>query len=325
MIMRNIQIGMLIALVVVGSTGSDARCQGDEKRTLKHGERERTYILRLPKELPKDKPVPLVIYFHGGSEKREYPTRSGKFGELADRERFIFVMPHAVGGHWNDGRETDFESFHEKVDDAGFVAAMIAQIEKQYRIDPKRIFAVGISNGGVCSHYIAAQMAEKIAAIAPVSGGMPDPFHQRFKPKEPVSVLIIQGTKDPGASYKGGKVPDAKGLNRGRMLGADDTVRMWVDHNGCRKEPATEQLPDTDPKDGCTVTRFTWPKGRNGTEVVLYKIDGGGHRWPGKDPPVVLSASQAQPEVLTARLGARCLDFDANEVIWEFFKRHPKP
>src|SRR5262245_58276448 len=150
--MRNVQFGMFIALVVVGSAASDARGQADEKRTLKQGERERTYILRLPQELPKDKPVPLVIYFHGGTQSREYPSQSGKFGELADREPFIFVMPHAVGGHWNDGRETDFESFHEKVDDAGFVGAMIAQIEKQYRIDPKRIFAFGLSNGGACSH-----------------------------------------------------------------------------------------------------------------------------------------------------------------------------
>src|SRR5262245_51917490 len=158
--MRNIQIGMLIALVVVAYAASDARGQVDEKRTLKHGERERTYILHVPQELPKDKPVPLVIYFHGGTEQRQYPTQSGKFGELAEREQFIFAMPHAVGGHWNDGRETDFESFHEKVDDTGFVAAMIGQIEKLYRIDPKRIFAFGISNGGACSHYIAAQMSE---------------------------------------------------------------------------------------------------------------------------------------------------------------------
>lgn len=136
-------------------------------------------------------------------------------------------------------------------------------------------------------------------------------------------MLIIQGTKDPGIPYEGRKVPDPK-LNRGRVLGADDTVQMWVEHNGCRKEPATEHLPDTDPKDGCTVTRFTWSKGRNGTEVVLYKIDGGGHRWPGKDRPVVPTASQTQPEYYT-KLGAQCLDFDANEVIWEFFKRHPKP
>lgn len=323
--MRNIQFGMLLALAAVGATASEARCQADEKRTLKHGEHERTYTLRLPKELPKDKPVPLVIFFHGGSEKREHPTQSGKFGELADREQFIFVMPHAVGGHWNDGRETDFESFKKKVDDAGFVAALIAQIEKQYRIDPKRIFAFGFSNGGVCSHYIAARMSEKIAAIAPVAGGMPDPFHKRFKPKAPVSVLIIHGTKDPAGPYEGGKVPDTKGLNRGRRLGADETLQMWVNHNGCRKEPATEKLPDTNPKDGCTVTRSTWPKGRNGTEVVLYKINGGGHRWPGKDTPVVFPESRAKPEDLTARLGARCFDFEANEVIWEFFKSHPKP
>jgi polyhydroxybutyrate depolymerase len=323
--MRHVRFERLLALVVVGFAASDARCQTDEKCTLKHGEHERTYILRLPKELPDDKPVPLVIYFHGGSEKKVYPTQSGKFGELADRERFVFAMPHAVGGHWNDGRETDFESFKENVDDAGFVAAMIAEIETKHRIDPKRIYAFGISNGGVCSHYIAARMSEKIAAIAPVCGGMPDPFHLRFKPKEPVSVLIIQGTKDPGASYEGGQVPDSKGLNRGRMLGADDTVQMWVEQNECRTEPATEQLPDTDPTDGCMVTRFTWPKGRNGTEVVLYKIEGGGHRWPGKHTPVVLPESRAKPEDLTARLGARCFDFDGNETIWEFFKQHPKP
>jgi polyhydroxybutyrate depolymerase len=315
---------MLTALIVLGFTASDARCQADEKHTLKHGEHERTYILRLPKELPKDKPVPLVIWFHGGTEKREYPIQSGRFGELADRERFIFVMPHAVGGHWNDGRETDFESFKEKVDDAGFVAAMIAEIEKKRRIDPKRIFAFGMSNGAMCSHYIAARMSEKIAAIAPVVGGMPDPFHKSFKPKEPLSVLIINGTKDPTVPSEGRKVPDPK-LNRGRVLNVDDTVQMWVEHNGCQKDPAKEELPDKDPKDGCTVTRFTWPKGRNGTEVVLYKIEGGGHRWPGKDIPVIMRESRAKPEDLTARLGARCFDFEANETIWEFFKRHPKP
>jgi polyhydroxybutyrate depolymerase len=316
---------MLVAIALVGAAASDARSQTDEKRTLKQGECERTYILHVPKELPKDKAVPLVIWFHGGTEAREYPTQSGKFGELADRDGFIFVMPHAVGGHWNDGRETDFQSFKQKVDDAGFVAAMIAEIEKKHRIEPKRIHAFGISNGAMCSHYIAAVLSEKIAAIAPVVGGMPDPFHKRFKPTQPVSVLIIQGTKDPTLPYEGGKVPDQK-LNRGRVLGADNTAKMWVEHNGCRKEPAKEELPDKDPKDGCMVTRFTWSKGRNGTEVVLYKIDGGGHRWPGGNYPQVPTASQAKKaKDLTARLGARCDDFDASEVIWEFFKNHPKP
>jgi polyhydroxybutyrate depolymerase len=308
----------------VGFTGSVARGQADEERTLNHGGRERTYVVHVPRERPEDAPVPLVIWFHGGTEAREYPTHSGKFGELADRERFLFVMPHAVGGHWSDGRETDFESFKEKVDDAGFVAAMIADIEQQHRIDPRRIFAFGISNGAMCSHYIAAELSEKIAAIAPVAGGMPDPFHQRFKPKVPVSVLIIQGTKDPLLAYEGGHAGDPRKLNRGRVLGADETVQMWVEHNRCGTEPANEDLPDRDPNDGCTVTRFTWSQGRNGTEVVLYKIKGGGHRWPGIHPPVVPAASQAQPEFL-ARLGAQCDDFDANEVIWEFFRRHPKP
>jgi polyhydroxybutyrate depolymerase len=322
--MTNVRSGMLIALVVVGAAGSAARGQVDEKRTLKQDERERTYILRVPKELPKDKAVPLVVWFHGGTEAREYPTQSAKFGELADRERFIFAMPHAVGGHWNDGRETDFESFKEKVDDAGFVTAMIAEIEKQHRIDPKRIFAFGISNGAMCSHYIAALMSEKFAAIAPVCGGMPDPFHKRFKPKEPVSVLVIRGTKDPSLPYEGGQPGDPKKLNRGRVLGADKTVQMCVEHNGCGKDPAKEELQDKDPKDGCTVTRFTWSKGRNGTEVVLYKIDGGGHRWPGGNYPQVPPASLTQPAAL-AKLGAQCNDFDASELIWEFFKRHPKP
>ncbi len=138
--------GMLITLVVVGAAGRDACCQADEKRTLKHGKHERTYILHVPKDLPKDKPVPLVIWFHGGTEAKEYPTQSGKFGEFADRDGFIFVMPHAVGGHWNDGRETDFESFKEKVDDAGFVAAMIAEIEKR----PGALPACSQSHVGVC-------------------------------------------------------------------------------------------------------------------------------------------------------------------------------
>jgi polyhydroxybutyrate depolymerase len=86
-----------------------------------------------------------------------------------------------------------------------------------------------------------------------------------------------------------------------------------VQRDGCRTQPVEEALPDTDPKDGCTIKRFTYGHGQGGTEVVLYRIEGGGHTWPG--------GPQYFPQFL---LGRVCRDIDATQVIWDFFKAHPK-
>lgn len=283
-----------------------------QEKTITAGGRVRTYRLYAPRSLPKDRPSSLVLVFHGGEGNGAGVERLTGFDAVADQEGFLVAYPDGVGKHWNDGRENrDFESFREGLDDVAFVAALIDAISRDHPIDPKRIFATGMSNGGIFSHYLAARLASRIAAIAPVAGGIAELFRPNFKPAKPVSVLIIHGTDDPLVPYHGGDV--ARGTH-GRVIDTDETVRLWTAADGCSARSSKDQLPDADPGDGCRVDRTRWTGGRNGTEVMLYTIQGGGHTWPG-------SSQYAS----RAAIGRVCRDFDATQTIWEFFQKHPRP
>jgi polyhydroxybutyrate depolymerase len=161
------------------------------------------------------------------------------------------------------------------------------------------------------SHYLAAKLSDRIAAIAPVVGGMADPFYREFRPEKPVSVFIIQGMSDPLVPYMGGAV--ARGT-RGRIIPTERAAALWVEKDGCDHKPSVGELPKTDPTGGFQVKWSRWSGGRDNTEVLLYAIEGGGHTWPG--------GSQFLPVFFVGRV---CQDFDATEAIWEFFKSHPRP
>ena len=283
----------------------------DEMRTLDHDGRERTYLLHVPDGLHENEPVPLVFAFHGGGGNGSGMNSLTKFDKLANREGFIAVFPDGVGNSWNDGRQNlASEAYLLNVDDVGFVDAMIETISLEFPVDRKRIYATGISNGAIFSHFLAAQRASTFAAIAPVVGGLAIPFNEHFNPDDTVSVLIIQGTADPLVPYDGGQIA---GGNRGAIISTDDTVELWVQNDGCKSTPREEELPNSDLNDGCLVAQYTWSNGHADSAVVLLKIEGGGHTWPG--------GVQYLPESVIGRV---CKDFEATEVIWRFFKDHPK-
>jgi len=148
-----------------------------------------------------------------------------------------------------------------------------------------------------------------------VIGGMAPAVADAFHPAEPVSVMIIQGTDDPLIAFEGGyvKVFGFAG-NRGKNIDTREMVLKWVEHNGCNPTPATTELPDRDPDDETSVVKSVYGQGRNGTEVIFYTIQGGGHTWPG--------GSQYLPERLIGKVSN---ELDATSTIWEFFKAHPKP
>ncbi len=282
------------------------------RNTLDMGGRTRSYLLHVPANPPTTKRMALVLAFHGGGDSAAGMEKLTKFDALADRERFLVAYPEAVGHHWNDGRGVDgFKSQLQDVDDVAFVESVLREVADHYPIDPARVYATGFSNGAIFCHYLAAHSADKIVAIAPVSGGIAEPVAQEgFNPARSVSVFMIHGTQDPLVPFGGGGVDHGAG---GRVVSTSDAVRLWTTRDACNPTPSTDTLPGMEPADKCTVQWSRWGEGRRGTEVVLYRIEGGGHTWPG--------GRQYLPIFMIGRV---CLDFDATEAIWEFFKKHPR-
>jgi len=268
----------------------------------------RSYHLHVPSAVGPT-PAPLVLVFHGGGGTGPGTERLTRFTALADREGFLVAFPEGVEKNWNDGREfTSSRAHRDHVDDVAFVAVLIDAIGRAHAVDPRRVYATGISNGGIFSHYLAAHLSARIAAIAPVVGGIADPPDAWLRPEQPVSVLMLQGTRDPLVPYHGGAVA----FGRGKIIDTEEAARRWAALNGGR-EPVREPLP-ADGKDRCGGLRTIYPGGRDGSEVTLVRLDGGGHTWPG--------GAQYLPELLIGRV---CRDFDATVLIWDFFKTHPKP
>jgi polyhydroxybutyrate depolymerase len=303
---------LCLVLMTAAAAPADPARSGDAVRhTLELGLVKRTYRLYVPSALP-SAPVPLLLAFHGGGGNGRSMERLTRFNALAQREGFIVVYPDGVGGNWNDGREAHVSRAHrDQVDDVGFVVALVQALASQYPVDPKRIYATGLSNGAIFSHFLAANRPALVAAIAPVVGGVAERFRDRFAPAEPVSVMIIQGTGDRITPYAGGGV--LRGT-RGRIVSTDEAVALWTRSNACTADVESGEMPDVDPEDHCTVGWRRWSGCRDGAEVVLYRQEGGGHTWAG--------GPQYLPRFLVGRV---CRDFDASDAIWAFFKAHPKP
>jgi polyhydroxybutyrate depolymerase len=287
--------------------------RASEQLTLSVGGLTRTYVLHLPAGLDTQTPAPLVLVLHGGGGHGSQMEIFTHFSTLADREHFIVAYPDGVDHGWNDGRDDPFSgSLQKNVDDLAFLDALMAEIGKRHPLDAKRIYVTGISNGGFMSYTLAARRAGIFAAVAPVCSGIADSVAADFAPAAPVSLLVLQGTADPLVPYAGGEVRGVRG-GRGHFIPTDDAIKLWLKANACAPDPICAELPDRDPSDGCRVETFTWANPKNNITVCLYRIDGGGHTWPG--------GAQYLPQRMIGRV---CRDFDATETIWAFFKAHPK-
>lgn len=291
----------------------------EERGTMLHGNLERTFITHFPDSYKKSVKSPLVIALHGrgGEGTSMILVTKGGFNRLSDSEGFIVVYPDGIAKGWNDGRideEANDRALKENIDDVGFLSALIDRMIKDYNIDPRRVYVTGISNGAIMSYRLACELSSKIAAIAPVDGNIPFMLLHECFPSTPVSVLAINNVDDPLVPFEGGEIMGHfHRVRLGRVLSVNESISFWIRHNHCSDIPFIEQIPDKDPQDGTRVLRKEFTKGKQGTEVILYKIDGGGHTWPG--------GFQYLPAWL---IGKTSRDIDACEVIWSFFKKHTK-
>jgi polyhydroxybutyrate depolymerase len=185
----------------------------------------------------------------------------------------------------------------------GFTAAVLDDLARAAAVDAKRVYATGISNGAIMCYRLASELSDRIAAIAPVSGPMGT---ATCRPKRPVAVMHFHGTNDEFAPFQGGK--GSKSITQTDFLPVPYTIRAWVKADGCPETPALAEMPKK-ADDGTSVERRSYGPGREGTEVVLFVIRGGGHTWPGRDT--------------VPFLGKSTHNISANDLMWEFFQRHP--
>ncbi|QDU63375.1 Esterase PHB depolymerase [Planctomycetes bacterium Pan216] len=274
--------------------------------------RERSYFVFTPSTLSERSPV--VFVFHGGGGKARGFARRRGLNEFAEKEGFLVVYPQGYGGNWNDGREAPaINAQREKVDDVKFVRSIVAELAKSHPIDRSRIYATGISNGGIFSHYLAANASDLFAAIAPIIGGLAEPVADDFSPSHPISVLIIQGDSDGLVPIDGGAVGGRLLARRGRVISTDETIKKYLEANDIDGEPTVTTIEESQPDDGTTTEVRRYPLGNDDVRVEVYVVKNGGHTIPGTDPPALLGRI----------VGKTSRDFDAWEVVWDFFKKVP--
>jgi polyhydroxybutyrate depolymerase len=294
------------------TSGDSNPAKYDYSSSIFSGGLQRTYNVHVGSSYDKTRPTPLLIVLHGGGGTGQGMNKLTNFNAIADRENFIVVYPDGFEKHWNDGRGVQqYRAQVQNVDDVGFISALIDHLSEELNIDTKRVYVTGISNGAMMSHRLGCELSQKIAAIAPVAGNIPVNMASIWAPSRPVPVLLINGTEDPLVPWAGGDVHFGS-AELGQVLSVVDTVKFWVANDKCASPPLIEQLPDKEPSDGTRVRTEIYGGCQDGAEVVLYAVEGDGHTWPG--------GLQYLPESI---IGRTSRDFDAGEVIWQFFKEHP--
>jgi polyhydroxybutyrate depolymerase len=270
---------------------------------------QRWYLISTPSPGTEVRPLPVVLDFHGLGEGAQLEALTTQFGPLAQKDDFIAVFPQGIGSpvHW------DTTSVKGNPD-LQFVSEMLDQIEATQCVDETRIYSTGLSDGAFMTSFLACEMSNRIAAIAPVSGVQLD---SPCEATRPVPILAFHGTADPILYFNGGvgsavlshaldggppstaKVPPAN-LNG---PGYPATVAAWAKRDGCGSEAVNTHVSPH------VIHRvYPCPKG---TDVEFYIVIGGGHAWPGSK----FSAS------IASITGPTTFEVNATSIIWAFFER----
>jgi len=277
-----------------------ARGAGRRLMTFSHDGLLRSTYLHVPESYDPTEGTMLVLNFHGFSSANWQQAILTRMGEEAEARGFVVAYPQGVAVSWNAG-DCCGTAWADAVDDVGFVRALIDRLSEEYCVDPRRVYATGMSNGGFISHRLACELSHRIAAVAPVAGVIGvEP--EDCAPERAVPVLQFHGTDDPLVPYEGG-TPVLHDLGAGLIFrSVPETMDHWAAHNGCAPDEAVfyeEGDSECVEWTGCEAP------------TRLCTVEGGGHTWPGGLP--------------VPFLGKTTRDLDATNTMLDFFAAHPMP
>ncbi|WP_059021451.1 PHB depolymerase family esterase [Mycobacterium sp. M26] len=234
---------------------------GDPPGALTFGGLQRTYVLHVPPGLTQ--PAGLVINLHGAGQTGAVQAGVTNYNAVADQYGFVVAYPDGIDMSWADGRGASLPD-REGVDDVGFLAALIAQLSRDFAIPPGRVFVTGMSAGAFMANRLACERADLVSAVAPVAGTLS--MSIGCNPSRPVSVLAVHGTADPVVPYTGGAMVGRGGPSD--IVSAPSMAERWRALDNCPAPPAPD--PSGFMATGCA----------GGTRVEFVSVDGGGHVWP---------------------------------------------
>jgi polyhydroxybutyrate depolymerase len=232
--------------------------------TLNYDGIDRTYLLHVPPSYDGLSAVPLVVVIHpynGYAPGFEIETG---FSNKADLNYFIAVYPEGLGDprSWNAGYCCGYAAMNN-IDDVGFISALIDTLTANYNIDSTRIFATGFSNGSMMAYRLAAELSQKIAAIAGAGGQM---MLDECNPDRAVPIMHLHSLNDDVVLYEG----SSEGFI---YPSVEAVIDIWVEINNC------ETVPDTIIKNSYLTVR-KWAALSHNADIFLYTRPTGGHTWP---------------------------------------------
>lgn len=310
-------LAALVAVLMVSactnasdSTRGDARPGETVERSLTVGDDERTYRVHVPAGRARTDGLPVVVALHGGGGSGSAMEDYSGLSARADAEGFVVVYPDGSGRlrdrllTWNAWNCCGYALEHD-VDDVAFVDRLITSVGEEFHTDPRRVYVTGHSNGGMLAYRIGCELADRVAAIAPVAGALNT---EDCRPARPLPVVVFHGTADRNVPYEGGTSTGVgfAGEDQRTDRPVSYAVSFWTGHDGCTGAPSTSTSPDG------AVVHTAYTRCAGGSAVELYATTGGGHAWPGGEK---LRDGADDPAPAP----------DASAVMWDFFDRFALP
>lgn len=290
-----------LIIICLNAFQFEANSQNIEDTVMIFG-RDRFYRVHLPINYNYQKEYPVVFVFHGGLGNPDNIEQTTNFSVKSDKEDFIVVYPYGTGAFpkklltWNTWDCCGYADKND-INEVEFVNLVLQEVKEKYRVNDKMIYATGFSNGGMMCYLVACEMSDKFAAVAPVAATM-------FKTEQcpagsEISMIIFNSVDDKHIPYEGGVGEES--IVQVEKLPVEKVVEYWKDKFSC---------VFFNQSDSPNFHRINYGNG-NGTEIIFYKMLQGGHSWPGGER----GRQRADKPVK---------EVSATDLIWDFFKNHPR-